>query len=332
MLESEMLYHYTSFDALCKIVESRIVWATDIKYLNDATEFQYGFNLAKEVYSTLNKREIVPEIRDPKLRSDIEKLLGSNANNKNFGSYTCVFSLSTKGDLLSQWRAYCPNGGVSIGFSKNALERLAEQQRFKLVQCIYEPDEQKEKLRQVLRGWSEHGQPISDFTSFSTAFRRTVASLKHPEFREEIEFRLVSESGIPLAYNNGNDKYSHPQKSKWRGVRTMPIRYTEFLLSDLSEPELQKRFPNIPLEKVLREHTIFHLRELEREGMEPDVRYGDTAIRKIIVGPSARQNFVCEAVQDLIDDKVLIRGRSATGLHPDAFVNAFSSKIPYRPE
>jgi len=46
------LYHYTGRAALVQILESRTVHASAIRYLNDATEFQYACTLAEKVLAS----------------------------------------------------------------------------------------------------------------------------------------------------------------------------------------------------------------------------------------------------------------------------------------
>src|ERR1700689_5464446 len=42
------LYHYTCFDAVLKIGNSRVLWATSAADLEDAKEIQYGAELVQE--------------------------------------------------------------------------------------------------------------------------------------------------------------------------------------------------------------------------------------------------------------------------------------------
>ncbi len=37
-----LLWHYTNLSSLLGIIESKELWATDLRYLNDRTEFAYG--------------------------------------------------------------------------------------------------------------------------------------------------------------------------------------------------------------------------------------------------------------------------------------------------
>lgn len=334
MSENKILYHYTSFDSLCKIIgdwnlknwsadkNKMTVWATDIRYLNDATEFRYGFDIAKRIYHRLSETDIVPNIEDStKIRGFLKR-----ASRDNLGSQTYTFSLSENGDLLSQWRAYCPNGGVSIGFSERVLKRIAEQQSFKLVKCSYYIKDQEEEIEQVLKGQTKSDEPIKDFSSFFNIFMRTIASFKHPTFKEEVEFRLVSQSKIPISSGGSvEDEPSHETlyKAKWRGSQSMPIRYTELSLSGLNESELKIRYPELSQKEA---SSKAHYPFTDSE----DYEYGASPVREIKVGPSARQDLVCSAVQDLINDRMFLQMHGDMNDYPESRIKAVNSEIPYR--
>lgn len=62
-----------------------------------------------------------------------------------------VCSFTENGNLLSQWRAYCPPGrGISLGFHFTAISETAKNQSFKLEKCIYEPGEQRKLVCEFL--------------------------------------------------------------------------------------------------------------------------------------------------------------------------------------
>ena len=60
----ENIAHYTKFESVFKILESKSLWATNFQFLNDTTELNYGlmkiwivpflFLIAKMVRHTLN--------------------------------------------------------------------------------------------------------------------------------------------------------------------------------------------------------------------------------------------------------------------------------------
>jgi hypothetical protein len=54
----EFLYHYTGSDAFLKITETGRMWATNIMFLNDASEFKHGAKLADEEAAALLAAEV----------------------------------------------------------------------------------------------------------------------------------------------------------------------------------------------------------------------------------------------------------------------------------
>ena len=273
------------------------VWATDSKYLNDTTEFKYSLDLAKEVLKERN-------LKNSEYAGDFI----ASANQTSI----YVFSLSKRKDLLSQWRAYCPNGGVSIGFSKRVLEIFAKQQRFELVKCIYSKEKQKERLIAAIAAIEETKRP--DYR----AILGVLAAFKHPAFAEEEEYRLISEAPTyELRAWEGEER-----EPEWRTTTSMLIQYTKFLLSDLNLEDLKKLHPNLSEDEIkgllFREKIPASWYE-ERDRPEP--------YREVIVSPSANQELVENAVLEFIRSKTFY-GKSARA--PSGHVDVSSSSVPYR--
>jgi hypothetical protein len=106
------LYQYTSLEALVSIVQSKRVWASNIRFLNDHSESlwlrQHVVSILKRKGSSTGQKERMNEII-----AMIEAW-------PPFSLF--VASFTEKPDNLSQWRAYChPGLGVSIGFSAKCL-------------------------------------------------------------------------------------------------------------------------------------------------------------------------------------------------------------------
>src|SRR2546430_1425649 len=55
-----LMFHYTDRAGLIGIIQSKTVWATHIRYLNDSSEYSYTSNLALELAKSLSK-EITDE-------------------------------------------------------------------------------------------------------------------------------------------------------------------------------------------------------------------------------------------------------------------------------
>jgi hypothetical protein len=120
-----------------------------------------------------------------------------------------VFSLSEEASLLSQWRSYTPHGkGVSIGFSSDVLNDLAQSSHLRIAKCLYERADQEEAIKSLvekLLTTFRQEQPSIDITKahpsqcyhpFLEKFRSDVLQvlsiIKHEAFKEEREWRLIS--------------------------------------------------------------------------------------------------------------------------------------------
>ena len=129
-----VLYHYTGHKNLRHIVESRCLWISNVYYMGDANEIKYGAELFKTVVATRANQETEETLKDflTELRVWVDQLIG-------LPHYIFVFSLTERGNILSQWRGYTPRGelGVSIGFNQEGLERIAKQKGFVLLKCIW---------------------------------------------------------------------------------------------------------------------------------------------------------------------------------------------------
>lgn len=114
--------------------------------------------------------------------------------------YVCCFS--KEGSLLSQWRGYAPNGGLSIGFDSDVLKAIANQNTIFYGEVIYDPVHQSRlataevskligKLPTVTMQNEAKAFAIIEEEIYST-FRIHSAFFKHPLFFEEHEGRVVA--------------------------------------------------------------------------------------------------------------------------------------------
>jgi hypothetical protein len=115
----------------------------------------------------------------------------------------------SNGNLLSQWRGYSRLGkGVSLGFAPDYILQCAKEQSFQIGKCIYNCTIQESLISQVIDAVEtlaeaqapdfENRADDSDL-SYHSIFHliesdllRIAALLKHPSFREEEEWRIVS--------------------------------------------------------------------------------------------------------------------------------------------
>lgn len=231
-----VLYHYTSHKSLRSIVEDRLLRISHVYYMNDANEIRYGAELFKTVVAERQNEETDQTLVDflIEFKDWLNQLIS-------LPHYIFVFSLTEKGNLLSQWRAYTPSGaaGVSIGFSKEGLEKIAIQRGFELIKCLYDKKEQlgilKTELDAIVTKFIKNvpsiniaGKPpnpkyLSYCYQYSERLLKTFCRIKDPFFQEESEWRLVSKY---------YEKYTDPQ-IKFREGRTTLVPFIEFPLTDI---------------------------------------------------------------------------------------------------
>ena len=227
----DILYHYTSQSGLLGIFKEKKIWATNIRYLNDAKEFAYTTDLALDV---LRKKK-------GNIERDLSKMIRSLVKSPEI-TPVFVVSFSSQKDQLSQWRGYCPEtGGFNIGFDSQKLKDLAQEQGFLLSRCIYDSKEQNKIIEKAIdltcRSMNESdssqntasGSDLDSYLKRVSETRLTFALeilllgpiFKHSSFSQEEEWRLIS---TPAAIKE--------MQIKFREGRSMIVPYVEFGLSN----------------------------------------------------------------------------------------------------
>ncbi|WP_078803161.1 DUF2971 domain-containing protein [Pseudomonas fluorescens] len=182
----ETYYHYTTVTGCFGIIDSRKIWLTDYRYLNDKMELRQGLG------SFLSK-----------IRTDQRKSFERAFRWHDMFNHHCVFSLSHSPKILSQWRAYASDGvGMAIGFSSTFLKFAG----LSLVECRYEDhDTYSEKVArkhelfvETVHNASENIRAENEFMNWvranATGFYNIVEdliALKNPAFSEEKELRAI---------------------------------------------------------------------------------------------------------------------------------------------
>lgn len=195
------LYHYTSLAGLIGIIESRALWVSDTRYLNDSAEMKYLVDL---LGSEAQKR--TGQNRNDNLLTQFKDWISHRIVD---GHMLFVASLTTNGNLLSQWNRYCPNGkGISIGFTDDLILRCSKGLSYRVGKCIYDIKHQLKLCEAILdkieelalkRGENKDPSQRHPSNSFHGIFEEVeddllniAALVKHPSFKEEEEWRVVS--------------------------------------------------------------------------------------------------------------------------------------------
>lgn len=232
-----VLYHYTDLTAFLEIMKSNVLWASDISYLNDATELDFA---NKKILGFVNsKLKHAFEVDAELLRRSF-----SNTNQTDASQFFGAISFCEQDDLLSQWRGYAGSiGGVSIGFDSSKLATNASLLR----KLVYKDSDQAflanyilDKTVSLVR--RDYGNSSVDeldrnkilplvSTFLSDYLNILVECFKNPAFSEEQEWRLV----FPLA------RHLHLSGVKFRKSSDRIIPYIEFSRKNSSgtaEPSL----------------------------------------------------------------------------------------------
>jgi hypothetical protein len=219
---TDVLYHYTSLDAIDGIVGSKSLRATDIRYFSDAAEMRHTGELLRVM--------IGQRIEEKGNNFVLTNLLGQFrewlSHRITAGHMLFAASFTANGNLLSQWRGYCTHGrGISLGFNPERISKCADKQSFQITRCIYDSTRQHQIVGHVIdaiealaqeRGENKDASKRHPSQSFYDVFEeaegdllRIAAAIKHPSFKEEQEWRAVSPIitnyvKSPISYRNGS--------------------------------------------------------------------------------------------------------------------------------
>ncbi len=220
----ELIYHYTSANALLSILKNKILWATNIRYMNDSSEFNYALEICKKYMWDRFQ----------------ENYCQAGNNYKIFGYeiyqleevFSClyVFSLSKKADDLNQWRSYSlTTQGYCIGLNLDMLKQLCKKRKWKLIKCNYSEKSQKRIIFRYVDKVAGEISSIPNPHDFNESpllknsineLQNIASTIKNKSFCEEDEYRII--------VNNESNKLA----PNFREGISMITPYVELRLSD----------------------------------------------------------------------------------------------------
>ncbi len=173
----QTLWHYTTYAAFERIMESKTVWATDYRFLNDRQEFRHSKDLAIELLADepeligfqfpareyLNKG-VDAVLHKGMLREDAVRIM--------------VASFSEHGDQLSQWRGYAANSsGVSIGLDLRARRPpVGIGTMVVFAPCVYREEDKRTLLKAVFAHYLQRLQRWWD-SVMDEAWKRQISEI-----------------------------------------------------------------------------------------------------------------------------------------------------------
>ena len=111
-------YHYTDINGFMGIMQNKELWATSTRFLNDKNEYIEGLLLAQKIAGDYSK---TCADKEKKFLNSFQRMIQDRIDK---GCNQDIYSISfcECGDLLSQWRGYGKQGGVSLGFDLTYYE------------------------------------------------------------------------------------------------------------------------------------------------------------------------------------------------------------------
>jgi hypothetical protein len=151
------LYHYTTMSGFLGITRTRVLWASDVRYMNDASELVYAVEVINEA-TTDTFKEVGLGVLESVIRPT-QQFAWVDEFPRDWYSFAVCFC--EEGNLLSQWRGYglVSGPGICLGFETVLMERPANAY---LRRVIYDPDEQREHVATTVRRWLETAERVLD--------------------------------------------------------------------------------------------------------------------------------------------------------------------------
>jgi len=200
------LFHYTDYNGLAGIVSKDLLWATNAKFLNDASEVKYGFKIARQAVH--ERQQSAKNAYWKELLRLAEQRYLSDPGSELSDAYVVCFCQHN--NLLSQWRTYGADGGgysMEFGFPSPLPPGTRSDFRCRAIfleRVAYEPAEQRRLLdelldrveRAVVDVQGENLPPGESPGGFSARILDAMLAswlytVKHPAFSSEHEWRLV---------------------------------------------------------------------------------------------------------------------------------------------
>jgi hypothetical protein len=192
------IYHYTDTAGLKGILQTGLLRAFDITYLDDSREIAYAFGLIREQLRKLWRS-------NDALLSDFCMQAEMALDPRRWTRNLFVACFCENGDALTQWRTHGRDGAYAIGLRTGALDSVGvRMQRSELRRVVYSSEQQNALVSRLIdravhvvraaHSLPEHERAgvvavVVDFVA--DHFAELVASFKRPNLQEEREWRLV---------------------------------------------------------------------------------------------------------------------------------------------
>jgi len=227
--QPRLLYHYTTATGLRGIFDSKTIWATHARFLNDRSELTHA---RERISYFLESKQRDGDEESQVISTTMLESLKSFLSREVFPA-PYIASFSSQGDLLSQWERYSEHFGYSIGFRRDALQDIAIPLPVgNLFKVVYDEKVQSKILSQffdlikrALRKHSERKSPPEETNALmlsSQIHLEILATMfKHSAYKEEREWRFVK-----FHNDHGDDANLHFRNGQFGLVPYLEIPLT----------------------------------------------------------------------------------------------------------
>lgn len=186
-MDSDTLYHYCSFETFDRILQTKEIWLSNTRFMNDLQEGKYILEMI---------RQVATDDEFVNFETNYERVYGK--------AYVACFS--ENGDLLSLWERYANAcRGFAIGFNKVLLQELLDQltsdepdehdrsEGINLIKINYDAPDFYGKLMEscpsMFREMPKDRLTMEIFKNKD--FGKTLWTYKNPFFAQEFEHRII---------------------------------------------------------------------------------------------------------------------------------------------
>lgn len=229
------IFHYCRKNILEDIINSKRLRFSDIRFLNDTTEFEEAVRILriaverkkssmdKELYDILTDKDVLDEIKSYSQRypfyPPINKNRDIDAVKPICRVYTCSFSMD--GDLLSMWNYYAHRDeGVSINFTE-LEDHIQANEKVKIAwgRIWYTEEDKSQCIEALLEDVATLFSEIPDKKCREEMVQEVLIStinnmrvfMKHEKYKTEEEYRavlivpeeVIDNNGLPDGYTQG---------------------------------------------------------------------------------------------------------------------------------
>lgn len=230
------LFHYTDWKGLQGILQTKTLWATHFRYLNDEMEGVFGQEQFKKDWVTRFPNQDAETVIKTVFNSDLDDCFVVSFCKSNKENY--------EDGLLSQWRGYGKDGGYAIQFDRKKIHELIKAEKEKYAYLGLQMwnmgyGNNKNYLDLVPQTWLPTHNQISEHSLILVL--QYLLWIKHSGFEEESEVRIAAVLVPPKRFDEPFEEgyVAQPQK---------PIHFRDGAIPYI---KLFEGLGNLPIERII---------------------------------------------------------------------------------